>query len=116
MTRKRKRPTPEELEAGADAILRQSDHDTLIRMAENVEMIRASFEQLKLPSNDPDYLRKLQVTEATRAAIANKLTQIDIVPDGNKSYLGIGSFQHHEALELARKLAEHFETKIRAYE
>lgn len=116
MTRKPKRPTPEELEAQADDILRQADHAMLEAIAANVQTLCEGFAQLKLPSNDPEYLKRLQVSDAMRSAIANKLTQIDIVPDGNKSYLGVGSFNHGEAREIALKLAELFETKIRQHQ
>lgn len=119
MARKKPKPTQAELdalEAQADAILAKADHDLLVEMARNVQLMAEGFEQLKLPSNDPEYLRKLQAAEAARSAIANKVTQIDIVPDGAKSYLGVGSFKHHEALELARRLADHLEAKIRVHE
>ncbi len=118
MTRKRRKqgPTPEQLDAEADAILRKADRDMLLAMAENVQTLCEGFAQLKLPSNDPEYLSRLQASEAARNAIALRILQIDIVPDGAKSYLGIGSFTHHEALELARQLADHFETKIRQHQ
>lgn len=117
MSRKKQRqPSSEELEAKADEILRQSDHDMLEAIAANVQALCEGFAQLRLPSNDPEYLKKLQATESARNAIANRLTQIDIVPDGNKSYLGVGGFKHHEAKELALLLADHFEAKIRQHE
>ena len=114
--KKPKSPSTEELETQADALLKKADHDMLEAIAANVQTLCEGFAQLKLPSNDPEYLRKLQATEAARNAIANRLTQIDIVPDGNKSYLGVGGFKHHEAKELAMMLAEHFEAKIRQHE
>jgi hypothetical protein len=104
------------LEREADKLLAEQDHDLLLRLVESTEAIREGMETLKLPSNDPEYLRRLQTSEATRNAIANQLTQIDLVPDGDKTYLGVGRFTNHEALELARKLADHFETKIRQYD
>ncbi len=117
MSRKRKKgPTPEELEAQADEILRQADHDMLKAIAENVEALRQGMEALKLPSNDPEYLKRLQATEAARNAIANRVNQVDIVPDGAKSYLGLGSFTHGDARELAMLLSSHFEAKIRQHE
>jgi hypothetical protein len=105
MSRK-KRPDPAELEAQADQILHQ----------DILKAIHEGFEALKLPSNDPEYLRNLQASDAARNAIANKLTQVDLVPDGNRTYLGVGSFQHHEAREVAQLLASHFELKIRQHE
>jgi hypothetical protein len=104
------------LEAQADELLRKADHDLLVTLAENMEAIRVGMESLKLPSNDPEYLKKLQVNEAARNAIANRISQIDIVPDGQKSYIGIGSFKHHEARELALLLSSHLEAKIRQHE
>jgi hypothetical protein len=103
------------LEAQADELLRKADHDLLVTLAENMEAIRVGMESLKLPSNDPEYLKKLQVNEAARNAIANRISQIDIVPDGQKSYIGIGSFKHHEARELALLLSSHLEAKIRQH-
>ncbi len=116
MSRKKKqRQSPEALDAAADAILK-ADRDMLLAIKENVEALCDGFAQLKLPSNDPEYIKRLQASEAARNAIANRLTQIDIVPDGAKSYLGVGSFTHHEAKEVALLLAEHFEMKIRQHE
>ena len=114
--KKQRRPSSDELEGLGDEILRKADHDMLEAIAANVQTLCEGFAQLKLPSNDPEYLRKLQSCEAARNAIANRLTQIDIVPDGNKSYLGVGGFKHHEAKEIALLLAEHFEARIRQHE
>lgn len=117
MTRKKKqRSSPEDLEAKATEIIESADRAMLEAMAANIQTLCDGFAELKLPNNDPEYLKRLQTSEAARNAIANRLTQIDLVPDGNKTYLGVGSFQHHEALELARQLAEHFETKIRQFD
>ena len=96
----------DELEAQADQILHKDILDA----------IRNGFDALKLPSNDPEYLKRLQTSEAARNAIANKLTQVDLVPDGNKTYLGVGSFTHGEAREIAQMLSGHFELKIRQHE
>jgi len=105
-----------ELEREANDLLRKADHDLLVALAENVEALRQGMEQLKLPSNDPHYLARLQGVEAARAAIANRLTQIDLVPDGAKTYIGVGSFTHSEARELGMWLSGHFECKIRQHE
>ncbi len=104
------------LEAQADELLRKADHDLLVSLTEHMEAMRVSMESLKLPSQDPEYLKRLQVNEAARNAIANRISQIDIVPDGQKSYIGIGSFKHHEARELALLLSSHLEAKIRQHE
>ncbi len=106
----------DDLDRQADEILRKADREMLEAMAANVQTLCEGFAELKLPSNDPEYIKRLQASEAARNAIANHIRQIDIVPDGAKSYLGVGSFNHHEALELARRLAEHFETKIRQHQ
>ena len=95
-------------DAGTEILLRE--------LAAHAEALRNFHADLVKPSNDPEYLRRLQEADAARSYIANKITQIDIVPDGHRSYLGVGSFKHHEALELAEKLAEHFEAKIRKHE
>ncbi len=110
MSRKKpKGPTPEELEAQADELLRKQDHDMLQAILENTQALCDGLAQLKLPSNDPDYLRRLQTSDAARAALSNRLTRLDIVPDGQKTWISVGSFPHHEAADLARKLADHFE-------
>ena len=117
--KKQPKPTPEELDAQADELLRQSDHALLVSMAENMEAIRAGFDQLKLPSNDPSYLQKLQTTEACRNAIANQVETVHVVPDGNKTWIGIGltNPRHHaDALEVARKMGEHFEARVITHE
>ena len=116
MTRKKQKPTPEELDRQADEILETADRAMLEAIAANVQTLCEGFAQLKLPSNDPEYLRRLQASDAARSAIANKLTQVDVVKDGNRTYLGVGSFQHHEALDIARRLSEHFELTIRTWE
>ncbi len=96
---------------------RQADEILLKAIAENVQTLCEGFAELRLPSQDPEYLKKLQVNEAERNAISNKINQIDIVPDGLKSYVGVGSFNHGEAKELSLLLASHFEvTKIRQHE
>ena len=116
MAKKKQKPTSEELEAQADELLRKADHDLLVALAENVEALRQGMESLKLPSNDPHYLARLQSVDAARTAIANRINQVDIVPDGAKSYLGLGSFTHGDARELAMLLSSHFEAKIRQHE
>lgn len=104
------------LKLQADAILAQDDRDQIKAIAVNVQTLLDGYAELRLPSNDPEYLKRLQISDVQRNAIANKITQIDLVPDGNKTYLGVGSFQHHEARELAQQLADHFETKIRQFD
>lgn len=115
MARKRKQKvTPEKLEKQADDIL-QADAEMLSRLAENVEALRAGFEQLTLPNNDPEYLRRLRDADAQRAAIANKVDAIHIIPDKGKTWVGVGLTNprnHAEALEVARRMGEHFEAKV----
>jgi DNA-binding protein H-NS len=117
--KKQPKPTPEELDAQADELLRQSDHALLVSMAENVEALRAGFEAIKLPSNDPEYLKRLQVTEAQRNAISNKIETVHIVPDNGKTWIGIGltNPRHHaDALEVAKQMGEHFECRVITHE
>ena len=104
------------LEREADKLLANADRQMLEAIAANVQALREGMDALKLPSNDPEYLRRLQISDAARTAIANRLTQIDLVPDGGKVYIGVGSFIPHVAEELGRQLAAHFETKIRKHE
>ncbi len=109
-------PTPEQIEAQADEFLLNADREMLLAISQNVQAICDGMEALKLPSNDPHYLAKLQACDRTRVAIANKLTQVDIIPNGNKCFIGVGHFHSGEAREIARMLSEHFETKILVHE
>lgn len=105
------------LEREADAILAK---DQLAAIAENVELIREGFESLKLPSNDPEYLKRLQTSDAQRAAIANAVEAIHIIPDeGGKTWIGVGLTNprdHATALETAKRLGEHLEARIISHE
>ncbi len=106
----------DDLEAQADQFLLNADREMLLAISQNVQALRDGLEALKLPSNDPEYLRRLQVNDAQRNAIAARLTQIDLVADGGKIYIGVGSFLPHVAEELGRQLATHFETKLRKHD
>ncbi len=114
--RKQQKPTPEQIEAQADEFLLNADREMLLAISQNVQALCDGMAELKLPSNDPEYLSRLQRSDEARAYISNKLTQIDVVRDGNRTYLGVGSFQHGEALDLSRRLADLFECKIRSWE
>jgi len=107
------------LESKANAILAQADRDAIKAMAENVEVIRASFEQLKLPSNDPEYLARLQKVDDARNQISNQVESIHIVPDGGTTWLGVGLVNpkdHATARAVAEQMRDHFEAKLIAYE
>ncbi len=116
MARKKQKPTPEAVEAQTQEFLANADREAVFAILEHVQALREGMESLKLPSNDKDYLAKLQAADAARNAISLKLEVVDVVKDGNRTYLGVGSFQHHEALELARQLAAHFEMTIKSWE
>ncbi len=112
-------PSPEELEAKADAILAQADRDMIKAMAENVQALCDGFAQLKLPSNDPEYLKTLQTSEARRNAIANQIATVHVVPDGGETWIGVSinnRRDHAAALEVARQMGEHFEAKVITHE
>lgn len=115
MGRRKQKPTPAELDKQADAILAASaDRQMLEAILENTRAICDGFAEMQLPSNDPEYLKRLQASDAARSAIANKLTQVDIVADGTKTYLGVGWFNNPgEARDVAERLANHFELRIR---
>ena len=117
MTRRRARqPSPEALEAKADEILAKDREE---RWLGEISALRECYEQLKMPSNDPEYLKRLQTTEACRNAIANQVETVHVVPDGNKTWIGIGltNPRHHaDALEVARKMGEHFEARVISHE
>ncbi len=114
--KKQQKPTPEAVEAQTKEFLENADREAIFAILENVQALREGMEALKLPSNDPEYLRRLQTSDATRSAIANRLSQIDLVPDGGKVYIGVGSFIPHVAEEVGRLLATHFETKLRKHD
>ncbi len=103
------------LAAEADRILREADHATLEALAANVQALCDGMAALKLPSNDPQYLERLQQSDRVRAQIAERIVQIDIVADGGKSYLGVGSFTHGDARALAELLSTHLEAKVRVW-
>ncbi len=115
MARRKQKPSPVELEAQADEILRNADRDMLEAIAANVQALCEGMAALKLPSNDPEYLKRLQASDAQRSALSNLILQVDVVRDGHKTYLGVGSFPHGDALDIARRLSEHLEAKIRTW-
>lgn len=115
MARKRQKPTPEALEAQANEFLLNADREAIHAILENVQALREGMESLKLPSNDPLYLERLQQRERDVSAIAERIIQIDIVPDGKKSYIGVGSFSNADAQSLARDISALFEAKIRQH-
>ena len=112
----------DKLGSQADEILRR-DSERMQRELEMADVIKRNTELLEQiqrdlvkPSDDPEYIKKLQTTQAARDAAANKITQIDLVPDGEKTYVGVGAFRHGEARELGLLLSSHFEAKIRQHE
>ena len=128
MARKRKQqPSLEEqspaLEAEADRLLAEAEHDRKLLSAvlENTQTILDGFAQLKLPSNDPEYLKKLQTTEAQRNAIANQVGAIHVYsdPDKGETWLGVSINNRRDqatAIETARQMGEHFEAKVIRYD
>ena len=103
------------LEREADKILENADRQMLEAIAANVQALCEGMAALKLPSNDPEYLKRLQHSDAQRSALSNLILQVDVVRDGHKTYLGVGSFPHSDALDIARRLSEHLEAKIRTW-
>ncbi len=115
MARKKQKPTPEQIEAQADEFLLNADREMLLAISQNVQAICDGMAELRLPSNDPKYLERLQQKERDVSAIAERIIQIDIVPDGKKSYIGVGSFNTADAQSLARDISALFEAKIRQH-
>lgn len=116
MTKRRPRKSPSELEAEADAILAKDREE---RWLGEIAALRGCYEELVKPSNDPEYLKKLKATEATRNEIANKIASVHIVPDNGKTWIGVGltNPRHHaDALEVARMMGEHFEARVITHE
>ncbi len=109
------KPSLEDVEAQADEFLRNADREAIHTILENVQALRDGMESLKLPSNDPQYLERLQQSDRIRAQIAERIIQIDVVADGGKSYLGVGSFTHGDARALAELLSTHLEAKVRVW-
>jgi hypothetical protein len=117
--KKKPKPTSEELEAQADAIL-EADRDKSAQILAEISALRECYDELRKPSNDPEYLRALQTHEARRNAIANKVQTIHIVPDGpDKTWVAVGLADPRnkaEAHDVARRMGEHFEAKIISHE
>lgn len=115
MNRKRNRPSPAELEAQADELLRKADHDMLEAIAANVQTLCEGFAELRQPSNDPEYLKRLQTSEAQRNAIANKVHSVGVFPDGYETWIGVsvGNRRNQaDVREVARLLGEHLEAPV----
>lgn len=113
--KKQQKPVPEAVEAQTKEFLENADREALFAILENVQALRDGMETLKLPSNDPKYLEHLQARDRDVSAIAERIIQIDIVPDGKKSYIGVGSFNTADAQSLARDISALFEAKIRQH-
>ncbi len=126
MGRKRKQqPSLEErspaLEAQADRLLAEQDHDLLLRLVATAEAIREGMETIKLPSNDPEYLRRLQTSDAQRNAIANQVGALHVYsdPDKGETWIGVSVNNRRDqatAIETARQMGEHFEAKVIRYD
>ena len=123
MGRKRKQhqPSSEELEDMGTKILESADKAMLEAIAANVQTLCDSFAQLKLPSDDPEYLKKLQTTEAQRNAIANQVGAIHVYsdPDKGETWLSVSINNRRDqatAIETARQMGEHFEAKVIRYD
>jgi hypothetical protein len=109
----------------ADEILRR-DNERMQRELEmadllkrNTELMEQIHSDLIKPSDDPEYLKALQTRDKTRERIANKVETVHVVPDGNKTWLGIGltNPRHHaDALEVAKQMGEHFECRVITHE
>jgi hypothetical protein len=106
---------PDELERQADAIIRRGDDELLAEIRRNSETLERIQQELLQPRNDPEYLKRLEEADAARSFIANKVETVHIVPDGGKTWVGLGltNPRHHaDALEVARRLGEHFEATV----
>ncbi len=125
--KKQRRPSLEEqspeLEAQADKLLAEAEHDRkmLSAVLENTQTILDGFAQLKLPSNDPEYLKKLQDHDRNRSAIANSIGALHVYsdPDKGETWIGVSVVnRRHTAsvIETARLMGEHFEAKVIKYD
>lgn len=115
MGRRKQKPSPEALEAQADEFLMNADREAIHAILENVQALREGMEALKLPSNDPAYLERLQAKSRDVDSIAERIIQVDLIPNGNKTFIGVGHHSNAAAQELARDISALFEAKIRTH-
>ena len=106
-----------ELEAKADAILRR-DEDLLADLKVHADKMIECYENLMLPRNDPDYIRNLETKEAARAAIANQIDKVHIVPDGRKTWISVACTSMGKAMvsDVAVQMGELFEAQVIRHE
>lgn len=106
---------PEDLETAADRVLMQGQE----QMLQEIAALREMYETLKMPSNDPGYLQKLQSAERQRADLAKRILNVHIVPDGDKTWLSVGLQDPRnkaEAHAVARDLGTHLEARVISHE
>ena len=108
---------PAELEAQADALL-QRDAELIAKLGAHADAMRDCYQELLKPRNDPEYLKRLEQSDADRSAIANEIDKVHIVPDKGRTWLALSltSRSHAKALETARRLGDHFEAQIHSHE
>ena len=123
MTRRPKttKPSPEQLEAQADAILRQAERGEKVlgeitkATSAITETLERIHQELLAPRNDPEYVRRLEEADARRNQIANEVGAIHLFPDGNETWIGVSINNRRDqakAIEVGRQMAEHFEAKL----
>ena len=113
MTRKQQA----ELEAKADAILHR-DEDLLADLKVHADKMIECYENLMLPRNDPNYVKDLEAKEACRAAIANQIDKVHIVPDGRKTWIGIACTSMGKSMvsDVATQMGQLFEAQVIRHE
>jgi hypothetical protein len=111
-TKTKKEAEAARLELQADAILEKDREE---RWLQEIAALRECYEQLRKPSDDPEYLQRLKDVEAQRNAIANKIQAVHIVPDKLKTWIAVGLTNPNskaDAHDIARRMGEHFEARV----
>jgi lipopolysaccharide biosynthesis regulator YciM len=106
------------LEAQGDAIL-DRDAQLLRELGEHAEALKACYEELLRPRNDPAYLRTLEDHEKDRTLVANVTAAVHHVIDGGRSWLSVGMTDqrdHASTAEAARVLGRHLEAPVIRHE
>ncbi len=110
--KKQHKPAPEVVEAQTQEFLENAEREAIFAILENVQALRDGMESLKLPSNDPAYLERLQAKSRDVDSVAERIIQIDLIPNGKKTFIGVGHHNNADAQALARDISALFEAKI----
>ena len=107
-----------DLEARADAILAR-DEQLIKELGTHAAALRDCYQALLQPRNDPAYIKTLEAAEADRNWLANQINKVHLTPDAGRSWISLSLANprnHAAALELVRRLGQHFEADVIRHE